>query len=461
MDPNCSYYPTGGCLILPLTFMLHSLQIKTKPEKIRQKFIHTLQKTCVNLSNIASNLDCKAKYYFSLLLSRKIHRYMFFIAYNTINTVADWFLWLWDTPFARPLCIILLSMIVGFLLRWTAKKWLLHIAQRSADLRDDILLEALRRSIFYIIVLIGINVAVRELPVSIRTVLLPYSRPTINTGIIVLVTFLFAQILRQIFKSRAANESSKIAAVSLTRRIVEIVIYSVGAIMILRTFGVDVTAIITALGVGGLAVALALQDTLANAFAGVYITLAKQIRVGDYIKTNDGFEGFVRDIGWRNTTIELLERSFVLIPNNKLAQAIVTNYFLPTEILYAKLTIGVSYQHDPAEIEKILHATVTECGSATAEEANTVEQPPGKIRGIMTQPEPLVRFQAFGEYALQFTLFFSVNTFDNQFSARHELMKRIYTVFRQRGIVIPLPIHTVRLDTYNEQQYPLKPTQKG
>jgi small-conductance mechanosensitive channel len=350
---------------------------------------------------------------------------------------------LFMNPFTRTASILVLSLASGILLRWAVGKWGKRIAAQSETQYDDIIIEALRRTILYIVLLIGINVAVRELPTYARNLIAPYTRPTINTGIILLITFLVAQTLKQIFRIRATNEQSRIAAMSLTRRTVEIVTYTVGSVMILRAFGVDVTAIVTALGVGGLAVALALQDTLSNAFAGVYITLARQIRRGDYIKTNDNFEGFVKDIGWRNTTIETLERNIVFIPNIKLSQSIVTNYFLPREPMYIRLTFGVHYHTDPDHLERILKELVRETGHDNYDDAHSKEQSTGKIRGLMSHPEPLVRFTAFGEYALQYTVFVTVNTFDNQFEARHEFMKRLYYVFRKEGIALPMPVRVL------------------
>jgi small-conductance mechanosensitive channel len=357
--------------------------------------------------------------------------------------ISAWVVDLFTKPFTRTVTIILISLMVGLCLRWSAGRWLKRLAHNTETLYDDIIVEALRGTVVYIALLIGINIAVRELPLGFRAIIMPYARPAINTGIILLITFLIAQALRQVFKIRASSEDSRIAAMSLTRRTVEVVTYTVGSVMILRTFGVDITAIVTALGVGALAVALALQDTLSNAFAGVYIALARQIRKGDYIKTSDNVEGFVRDIGWRNTTIEMLEQSIVFIPNNKLSQAIVTNYFLPAEPMYTRLTVGVHYQTDPEHIERVLKQMVMDVGHEHYDTANVAEQPSGKVRGVMSTPEPRVRFSAFGDYTLNFTLWFAVNTFENQFEARHELMKQVYYRFGKEGITIPMPIRVV------------------
>ena len=99
--------------------------------------------------------------------------------------------------------------------------------------------------------------------------------------------------------------------------------------MLEQVFEVDIRAILAALGVGGLAVALALQDTLSNLFAGFYVSVARQIRIGDFVKIDAGQSGYVQDIGWRSTTLRELGGSLIFIPNNKLAQSIVTNYHLP------------------------------------------------------------------------------------------------------------------------------------
>jgi small-conductance mechanosensitive channel len=93
---------------------------------------------------------------------------------------------------------------------------------------------------------------------------------------------------------------------TLTQTLVSLTVAAIGLLIVLNTLGISITPILTALGVGGLAVALALQDTLSNLFAGFYISLAGQIRIGDYVKLDSGEEGYVTDISWRSTTIRAL-----------------------------------------------------------------------------------------------------------------------------------------------------------
>jgi len=106
---------------------------------------------------------------------------------------------------------------------------------------------------------------------------------------------------------------------TLTTTLAELTALVLGLLLLLSAEDVHVTPILTALGVGGLAVALAMQDTLSNLFAGFYIAVAGQMRLNDYIKLSSGEEGYVSDIGWRSTAIRSLGNNLVIVPNSKLA----------------------------------------------------------------------------------------------------------------------------------------------
>jgi len=201
-------------------------------------------------------------------------------------------------------------------------------------------------------------------------------------------------------------------------------------LMLLNLLGISITPILTALGVGGLAVALALQDTLSNLFAGFYVAVARQVRLGDYIRLNTGEEGYVTDIGWRSTTIRALANNWVLIPNNKLSQAIVTNFYLPDKRVGVSFQIGVSYDSDTDRVERVL-----------LEEAQAAAR---EIPGMLAEPAPAVTFDpGFGDWSLGFTLGYSVQEFNDQFRVRHELRKRILKRLRQEKIDMPFPTRTI------------------
>jgi small-conductance mechanosensitive channel len=171
---------------------------------------------------------------------------------------------------------------------------------------------------------------------------------------------------------------------------------------------------------------------LSNLFAGFYVSLAGQVRVKDYIKLESGEEGYVQDISWRSTSIRALANNLIIVPNAKLAQAIVTNYHLPEKRMSLPISIGVDYECDPERIESIL-----------VEEATRAA---GEIPGLSAEPPPFVRFiPGFGDSSLNFTLICQVEEFVDQYLAQHELRKRILRRFRQEGISIPFPVRTVYL----------------
>jgi small-conductance mechanosensitive channel len=189
---------------------------------------------------------------------------------------------------------------------------------------------------------------------------------------------------------------------------------------------------LTALGVGGLAVALALQDSLSNLFAGMHLLMERPIRVGDYIKISSGEEGFVSDIGWRTTKLRQPSNNIVIVPNNKLSTSIITNYHLPETNLSFAMQVGVSYSSDPEHVEKVL--------------LNELERAVGEVKGLLAEPAPMVRFMpGFGPSSLDFTLICQVADYTDQAIVQHELRKRIFKRFRVEGIEFPFPTHAVFL----------------
>jgi small-conductance mechanosensitive channel len=219
---------------------------------------------------------------------------------------------------------------------------------------------------------------------------------------------------------------------TLTRTLAELSVAILGIVGMLSALEFRVTPILTALGVGGLAVALALQDTLSNLFSGFYVAVARQVRLGDYIKLNTGEEGYVTDIGWRNTTVRALANNMILIPNSKLAQAIVTNYYLPEKRMSSSVQVMVSYSADAERVEAIL--------------LEIVERAVKEVPGMVADPGPNVMFDpGFAESGLGFTVNYHVAEFVAQYGARNEMRKRIYRRLREEGIDIPYSSRAIYL----------------
>ncbi|MGE5206229.1 MAG: mechanosensitive ion channel family protein, partial [Chlamydiota bacterium] len=327
-------------------------------------------------------------------------------------------------PWILPVAELVAAVLGAWILRTVVLRQLRHLAAKTKAQVDDALVDLIDRAITPSLILgvVAIALGVLHLP--------PAFRHTTNR-ILLLATLAVVlyyasqavQLLVNAWLSRRVPDESMRDPIRFATR----VLFAALAIMIvLDNLGISLTAVWTTLGVGSVAVALALQDTLSNFFAGVYLRLDNPMRIGDYIKLESGEEGFVVQLGWRSARVRTLPNNIVVVPNAKLASTILTNYSLPEPQMSLLVSASVGYESDPDQVERVL---VEEA----AEAAETVE-------GLLKDPPPFVRFiPGFGESSLDFTLICRVSSFVDQYLAQHELRKRILARFRREGISIPFP----------------------
>jgi len=329
-----------------------------------------------------------------------------------------------------PLAIILLTSVALMIIRGLAFRLLHKCCDKTDYHLDDIILQALRTPSIYWCLVIGlyIGLAVSDIPPKYTVII----EKTIHIILILSISIALANLAGKIFTNYVQKSNLPIPTTGLVYGIMKGTILTVGVLIILSVLGISIAPLITALGVGGLAVALALQDTLANLFAGIHILLERSIKIGDFVRLESGLEGYVTDVTWRTTRIRLLPNNMVVIPNSKLAQSVVTNYYMPEKRMSLLIPIGVSYAEDPDHIEEVL--------------LEIARKGAGEIPGLLADPEPLVRFMpGFGESSLDFTLVCQVQEVTDQYPVQHELRKRIFRRFREEGIEIPFPHRTVYL----------------
>jgi len=200
------------------------------------------------------------------------------------------------------------------------------------------------------------------------------------------------------------------------------------AVIILQRMGFETGAIITGLGVGGLAVALALQDTLGNFFAGVHILIDKPFREEDTIKLENGTEGTVKQIGWRTTRLVTLAENEVIVPNSKLAGAVLENFSTPRDMSGLTYAIGVDYREDIDTVEKII------AGSLDAV---------GKRNALLDPASIWVRFDSFGDYSLNFKFGYSIKGYVNRFKILKEVNRELFYALKKNDIRIPFPVRVL------------------
>jgi small-conductance mechanosensitive channel len=254
----------------------------------------------------------------------------------------------------------------------------------------------------------------------------------LEVAVILSVTITVANVLTTLVQSVSERRAFGGAVTGLGQSVTRGVVYITGLLVLLSALGIQIAPILTALGVGGLAVALALQDTLSNLFAGVHLLADKPIRVGDYVKVADNIEGHVVDIGWRSTRVRMLQNVVVTIPNKRVAEATITNYDMPESRVAVPMRIAVDYGVDPELVERIL---VEESTRAVSE-----------VPGMLGEPAPSVRLiPGFGEFSLDFTLTVHVKSFTDQFLVQHELRKRVLRRLAAEGVRIPVQVRGVEL----------------
>ncbi len=329
-----------------------------------------------------------------------------------------------------PAVIFAITMAVGWVIRAAVLHALRAWTARRQSLGGSVLHNALRGPMLIWCVILAVHIAVQTSDLPARYT--GWAARGLLALWIISLTMMFMRVAGNLVRNYGDRVPGALPVTTLSESLAKVAVLLLGLVLLLKyALNVEVTPLLTALGVGGLAVALALQDTLSNLFAGVYVAMAGQIRLGDYIKLNTGEEGYVTDIGWRSTTMRALANNLILVPNSKLGQAIVTNYHLPALQMAASLQVGVSYASDPEHIERVL--------------LETARQGAGEIAGMLADPAPTVAFDpGFGESALLFTVNFQVAEFADQFSVRNELRKRLARRFREEGIEIPFPTRTVR-----------------
>ncbi|MBL9008791.1 MAG: mechanosensitive ion channel family protein [Myxococcales bacterium] len=242
------------------------------------------------------------------------------------------------------------------------------------------------------------------------------------------------------FVSRSNQTAAPIAGV--VQNTVRISILVLGTLVILGTLGISITPLLTTVGIGGLAVALGLQDTLANLFAGVQIAIAGNIRVGDYVRLQSTEEGYVDDIRWRATRIRTLLNNCVIIPNSSLAHSIVTNFHLPARDLAVVVEVGVHYTSDLERVERVTNEVAHDIM------ANAV--------GGVPEFSPYVRFHGFAASSIDFSVYLRAREFADTIVVRHAFIKSLARRFTEEGIVIPFPIRAINLDQERNAQ-PLMP----
>ncbi|MFC7303652.1 mechanosensitive ion channel family protein [Streptomyces monticola] len=320
------------------------------------------------------------------------------------------------------------GIAAGLLLR-ILLRWLGRHATRTRWSGDDVIVAALRTLAPWAAAIGGAAVGTMALPLTrqVRTIV----NQSLTALLILVATLIVARVITGLVQSVTQSRTGVAGSATIFVNITRVVVLAIGVLVVLETLGVSIAPLITALGVGGLAVALALQDTLANLFAGVHILASKTVQPGDYIRLSSGEEGYVVDINWRNTVVRNLSNNLVIIPNAQLSGTNMTNYTRPEQKLTIMVQVGVGYDSDLEHVERV---TMEVVDSVMAD-----------VDGGDPEHEAAVRFHTFGDSRIGFTVILGVGEFSDQYRIKHEFIKLLHQRYRTEGIRVPAPARTVAL----------------
>ena len=294
---------------------------------------------------------------------------------------------------------------------------------------DDFVVERLSGPVSMLLLIASFGIAGQTAPPVVRSH--PLMVHGVRVALIFVAVWMLDRLLSFFFRSSALPDTLTTTTRTLLLTVARVFLLTIGLLVVLDTIGVSITPLLASLGVGSVAVALALQDTLSNFFGGLYILMDKPIRIGDFVSIDGGSQGYVDRIGWRSTRIKLLSNNTVIVPNSKVSSSQITNYDLPLAEIGFGVEVGVAYESDLERVEKV-----------TVEVAKEVLS---RVAGGVPQPEPTVRFHSFADSSVNFTAGLRAARFEDIGLIKHEFVKALHKRYESEGVSIPYPQRVVRM----------------
>ncbi len=325
----------------------------------------------------------------------------------------------------QNLSIFLLCLVGGILLRWLLRSAIRRAASASRRNEAEIIASGVGTMAVWAAVFLGLDLSIP------LTLLPPWMQslvhPTLSSISVLVGAFLIHRMFSALFVKHAERHGTVGAPSSLFQKTLQISLYIVTLLIVLDAYGVKVTTMIATLGIGGLALALALQETLSNLFAGMYITIANQIKVGDLI-VFEGHEGVIHEIGWRNTLLRKSDESFLISPNSKLSQSIVVAYPASLSHIRSRLVFQIP-------VDEPWQKALELCNTYMKERCARPQ--PGDV--FLADPPPVLRVSEAKDGLVELQLVYSVRSHAAQAQLRQDFFVELYELFKSNGIALHNP----------------------
>ena len=316
----------------------------------------------------------------------------------------------------EPLATFAVALAVVLVVRYLVLRWVRRRAASPKSLAPAVLETIGLPSVLWCLAA-AVAISLRFVELTPRQ--MRWADASIVVFVIVSLSLVAASGAVRMMALYGERQGMPFLVAGLSRTITRMVVLAIGAMSLLAYLNIPITPMVTFLGVGGLAAALALQDTLANFFAGIHILVEKPIFVGDLIRLESGQEGTVTDIGWRTTRVRTGSNDMVVVPNTKITSGILVNYSLPDPRAVVEIPVLVAHEADPEQVRRI-----------ALEEA--------VVEGVLEQPAPVVLCDpGVLPTHLQFKLLVNIQNRSEQGRIQSEIRLRLLERFRAQGVPLP------------------------
>ena len=303
--------------------------------------------------------------------------------------------------------------------------YLKQVAKKTTTQFDDLIFEQTKQPIFFFILVLGLRLALDYVGIDDGFV------TVVTSALALLFLYLVMKTIDVSLETWgqqiARKTSTQIDEVLLPflHKIVKVLFVIIGLIWLLHIWGINVTPYLAGVGISGIVLGLALQDSLKNILGGISLLLDKTYQVGDKVALENGDVGQIADIGLRSTKMVTYDNEVVYIPNGYMANSRVRNFTRPDPSVRVKVDFGVEYGSNVVMVRKVVLKVFS------------------SIEGIKKDPAPAVNFLSMGDFALKFRATFWIPKWDKEFSKKVEATEKIYDALNKAKIGIPFPTQTV------------------
>ncbi len=343
-----------------------------------------------------------------------------------------------DQPWVDPAvaaAVVLISVLVAAFVHLAVFPVIMHLAHRTPTELDGILIQAVRWPLNVSVVVLGVYLSLTltlDLPEDVQGFIDIVAQATGALLFVVVFGRLVSRGMDWAIEEQGKREHNTVDTrlLLMLRRVLVVLIYGLGLLLVINTLGIPISPLIAGLGLGGVAVALAIQPTLSNLFAGTYVMTEGVVSPGDYIEMEGGIAGYVLEVGWRSTRLRTWSNNLVVVPNARFAETIITNYYEPERQVNVYLTCGVSYSSDLARVEAVSLDVMNQ----------VLESSPHGVK----EYGAYFGFDSFGESNVDFWLFVQAKDRLASFELRSELINELHRRFDAEGIVINYPVRALQ-----------------